>query len=150
MVCLLAQEFSVPDIVSVVHDEENMGLFERIGVNTMENPQRLIAEYLHRAVKRPSIVDFMRVGEGAPIAGRTMQEAGLIGEDLLVIAIERKGTDDPITPPGVHPGGAGGPVYGLLRPGGDARGDRRVRPLRGPRRRRGARPTSRRRERAVR
>ena len=71
----------------------------------MENPQRLIAEYLYRAVKRPSIVDFMcigehaevseiRVGEDAPIVGKTMEEAteeGLLGEDLLVVAIERNG-----------------------------------------------------------
>ncbi|WP_049947582.1 potassium channel family protein [Candidatus Halobonum tyrrellensis] len=114
MVCLLAQELDVPNIVSVVHDEEHMGLFRRIGVNTMENPQRLIAEYLYRAVKRPSIVDFMRIGEHAevfeirigdeaPIAGKTIQEAtdeGLIGRDLLVVAIERSGANDPITPRG--------------------------------------------------
>ena len=80
----------------------------------MENPQRLIAEYLYRAVKRPSVVDFMRigehaeafeirVGENAPIAGKTMQEAtdeGLIDEDLLVVAIERNGAGDPIIPRG--------------------------------------------------
>ncbi len=36
-----------------------------IGVNTMQNPQRLIAEYLYRAVKRPSIEDFMRIGDHA-------------------------------------------------------------------------------------
>lgn len=67
MVCLLAQELSVPHIVSVVHNPEHMDRFERIGVNTMENPQSLIAEYLYRAVKRPSIVDFMHIGEEAEV-----------------------------------------------------------------------------------
>jgi trk system potassium uptake protein TrkA len=114
MVCLLAQELEVPRIVSVVHNPEHLPLFERIGVHSMENPQRLIAGHLYRAVKRPSIVDYMRVGdtaevfeitveEGAPVAGRTLLEAddeGLLAEDMLVVAIDRNGEGDPITPRG--------------------------------------------------
>ncbi|MGQ4554718.1 NAD-binding protein [Halobellus sp. GM3] len=114
MVCLLSKELEIPDIVSVVHNPEHMALYRQIGVNTMENPQRLIAEYLYRAVKRPSIVDYMRIGEeaevfeirvdeSAPIAGMTIQgaaEAGQIESDMLVVAIERNGRGDPITPRG--------------------------------------------------
>jgi trk system potassium uptake protein TrkA len=114
MVCLLAQELSVPHIVSVVHNPEHMDLFERIGVNTMENPQSLIAEYLYRAVKRPSVVDFMHIGEeaevfeivvkpDATIIGKTLQEAnqqGIIGEEMLIVAIERESAERPITPRG--------------------------------------------------
>jgi trk system potassium uptake protein TrkA len=114
MVCLLGQELDVPDIVSVVHNPEHRNLFRQIGVNTMQNPQSLIAEYLYRAVKRPSIVDFMRVGDeaevfeitvgdDAPIAGKTLGEAdaeGLIGADTLIVAIERDGEGKPITPRG--------------------------------------------------
>jgi len=114
MVCLLAQELDVPEVVSVVHNPEHMGLFRQIGVNTMQNPQRLIAEYLYRAVKRPSIVDFMRIGEQAevfeitveqraPIAGKTLQganDAGLLDAEMLIVAIEREGESEPITPRG--------------------------------------------------
>mgnify|MGYP000577922232 CR=1 FL=1 len=114
MVCLLAQEFDVPNIVSVVHSPRHMALFERIGVNVMQNPQRLIAEYLYRSVERPSIIDYMRIGEhaevfeidvdeNAPIAGKTLEEAndaGLLTEEVLIVAIERPSTEDPITPRG--------------------------------------------------
>jgi trk system potassium uptake protein TrkA len=114
MVSLLAQELDVPDIVSVVNNPEHMSLYRQIGVNTMENPQRLIAEYLYRAVRRPSIVDFMRIGdeaevfeitvqESAPIAGKTLIEAnetGLLDEEMLIVAIERDGEGHPITPRG--------------------------------------------------
>ncbi|WP_256290692.1 potassium channel family protein [Halobellus inordinatus] len=114
MTCLLAKEFEIPAILSVVHNPEHMGLFKQIGVNTMENPQQLIAEYLYRAVARPAIVDYMRIGENAevfeievteeaPIAGKTLQEAtqeGLITAEMLVVAIEREGDDQPITPRG--------------------------------------------------
>ena len=114
MICLLAQEMEIPAIVSVVHNPEHMNLFRQIGVNTMENPQRLIAESLFRSVDRPSIVDYMRVGdvaevfeitvaEDAPIAGLTLIEAdqqGLLDEDTLVVAIEREEADSPITPRG--------------------------------------------------
>lgn len=114
MVCLLAAELEVPSVVSVVHNPQHMEIFERIGANTIENPQRLIAEYLYRAVKRPTIVDYMRIGEraevfeidvgpDAPIAGQTLQEAGddgLLGDDVLIVAIERDGEGEPITPRG--------------------------------------------------
>ncbi len=113
MVCLLAQEFDVPNILSVVHNPEHMSLFRQIGVNTMENPQELIAEHLYRSVARPAIVDYMRINEeaevfeitvadDAPIVGKTLQEAaaGDLSDDILVVAIEREGTDKPITPRG--------------------------------------------------
>ena len=114
MTCLLAKEFEIPAILSVVHNPEHMNLFRQIGVNTMENPQQLIAEYLYRAVARPAIVDYMRIGdeaevfeitvtEEAPIAGKTLKEAaqlGLLTDKLLVVAIEREGNDHPITPRG--------------------------------------------------
>lgn len=121
MVSLLAKELDVPHIVSVVHNPDHMNLFSRIGVNTMQNPQRLIAEYLYRAVKRPTIVDYMRigdeaevfeirVGEGATMVGKTIQEAAqedLLEDDMLIVAIEREGSDHPITPRGnteIHAG----------------------------------------------
>lgn len=114
MICLLAKELDIPAIVSVVHNPEHMSVFSQIGVNTMENPQRLIAESLFRSVDRPSIVDYMRVGdvaevfeitvaEGAPVADLTLIEAdeeGLLDEDTLVVAIERNGAEAPITPRG--------------------------------------------------
>ncbi|QLD90311.1 TrkA family potassium uptake protein [Natronomonas salina] len=114
MVCLLAKELEIPAVVSVVHNPQHMALFEQIGVNTMENPQQLIAEYLYRAVARPAIVDYLRIGEqaevfeitvteNAPIVGKTLHEAaeeGLLPKDVLVVAIEREGQDPPLTPQG--------------------------------------------------
>jgi len=121
MVSLLAQEFDVPEILTVVRNPEHIPLFERIGVHTMENPQRLIAEHLFRAIRRPSIVDYMRiseeaevfeitVAENAPIAGETLESAGaaeLFDEEVLIVALERQGEDEPITPRGntqIEPG----------------------------------------------
>ena len=114
MVCLLAQEFEIPSITSVVHDAEHMSLFRQIGVNTIENPQQLIAGHLYRAVARPAIVDYMRIGEeaevfeitvteDAPIAGKTLTEAGeanILSDDVLIVAIEHEDDDRPQTPRG--------------------------------------------------
>jgi trk system potassium uptake protein TrkA len=111
---LLAQELEIPAIVSVVHNPEHMNLFRQIGVNTIENPQQLIAGHLYRAVARPAIVDYMRIGdeaevfeitvtEDAPIAGKTLTEAGdegLLSDDVLIVAIGRESEDDPLTPRG--------------------------------------------------
>lgn len=114
MVCLLAQELEVETVVSVVHDPAHMDIFRRVGATTIENPQRLIAEYLYQSVKRPAISDFMRVGEEAaifeitvnetaPITGMTLIEAAendLIGDEMLIVALEREGLGDPIVPSG--------------------------------------------------
>lgn len=114
MICLLANEIEIPTVVSVVHSPDHMDVFRQIGVHTIENPQELIAEYLFRAVERPAIIDFMQlsdnaevfeiaVAEDAPIAGKTLQEAdseGLLGEDMLIVAVEQPGDEPPITPKG--------------------------------------------------
>ncbi|MFQ3294518.1 MAG: trk system potassium uptake protein TrkA [Halobacteriales archaeon] len=114
MICMLADEFDVPGIVSVVHNPDHMNVFRQIGVHTIENPQQLIAEYLYRAASRPAIVDFMRISkeaevfeitvtEDAPIAGKTLSEAGeagLLSEDVLIVAIDRSGREKPLTPRG--------------------------------------------------
>jgi trk system potassium uptake protein TrkA len=114
MVCLLAKEFDVPTVTSVVHNAEHMDLFRQIGANTIENPQQLIAGYLYRAVARPAIIDYMRIGEkaeifeirvteDAPIAGKTLAEAGeenFLSDDVLIVAVERERNSKPQTPRG--------------------------------------------------
>lgn len=114
MTCLLAKELEIPSVMSVVHTLGHVGLSRRIGVNTMENPQRLIAEYLYRAVARPAIVDCMRIGEeaevfeitvaeGGPTPGKRLIEATdaeLIPSDVLIVVLEREGENSPITPRG--------------------------------------------------
>ncbi|MFC4448994.1 potassium channel family protein [Halorussus aquaticus] len=103
MVMLLARELEIPSQVSVVHDPEHMSLFRRLGVNALENPEQLIAEYLYRAVQRPSIKDFMHlsgdaeifeitVGEDSAITGRSLaaaDENDVLPDDVRVVAIER-------------------------------------------------------------
>ena len=112
MVLLLARELGIPSLVSVVQNPEHMGLFRQIGANVLENPQRLIGEYLVRAVQRPSVKDFMSLAGTAEVfeititqesalAGTTLAEAGNAGhipEGVLIIAIQRN--DEIITPRG--------------------------------------------------
>ena len=114
MICLLAKELEIPTVTSVVHSAEHMNLFKQIDVNTIENPQQLIAGYLYRAVARPAIVDHMQIGEeaevfeiavteDAPIAGKTLDEAGeqdLLPDDVLIVAIDREDESRPLTPRG--------------------------------------------------
>jgi trk system potassium uptake protein TrkA len=112
MVMLLAQEHDVPSLVSVVRDPKHDDIFEKIGVNVIENPQRLIADYLYHSVRYPEVKDFMDIGkqtelvqitvdEDAPVAGvdlTTARRDGLITEDTVVVAVNRG--DDILTPKG--------------------------------------------------
>lgn len=102
MVMMLGGEFDIPTLVSVVHNPRHMPFFEKISATGMANPQEVIADRLLSAVERPSIVDFLEIGddaevfevlvdEGSPIAGMSLEEAdsGLIPPDSLVVAIKR-------------------------------------------------------------
>ncbi|AGB31736.1 TrkA domain-containing protein [Natrinema pellirubrum DSM 15624] len=108
MVLMLARDMGCQTLVSVVHEETNIPLFEQLGATIIENPQRLIAEYLFRGIQDPGIQDFMHVGdadsdaevfelvveEGAPIIGKTLEEAdvaGLLPPSMIVVAVERDG-----------------------------------------------------------
>ncbi|WP_339103421.1 TrkA family potassium uptake protein [Haloterrigena salinisoli] len=105
MVMLLAQEHDVPNLVSVVHDPENLPVFEKIGVNLIENPQRLIADYLYHSVRYPGVSDFvdldeetelveLTVTEDAPMNGQRLEtaiETGSLPDGCLVVALQRDG-----------------------------------------------------------
>ncbi|MCU4742608.1 TrkA family potassium uptake protein [Natrialbaceae archaeon A-arb3/5] len=103
MVMLLAQEHDVPNLVSVVHDPENLPIFEKIGVTLIENPQRLIADYLYHSVRYPGVSDFidldddtelveLTVTEDAPMSGQLLEsanESGTLPDGCLVVALKR-------------------------------------------------------------
>ncbi|WP_049923501.1 potassium channel family protein [Halopiger djelfimassiliensis] len=105
MVMLLAQEHDVPNLVSVVHDPDNIPVFEKIGVTLIENPQRLIADYLYHSVRYPGVSDFvdlddetelveLTVTETAPMSGQRLSnatESGALPDGCLVVALERDG-----------------------------------------------------------
>ncbi|MFC6906591.1 TrkA family potassium uptake protein [Halalkalicoccus tibetensis] len=105
MVMLLAQEHGVPSLVSVVHDPEHLPVFEKIGVNLMETPQRLIADHLYHSVRYPDVHDFIEledgtelieltVSENADMAGRSLnaaKEGDVLPDGCLVVALSRDG-----------------------------------------------------------
>ncbi|WP_247730827.1 potassium channel family protein [Halovivax limisalsi] len=106
MVMLLAEEHGVPNLVSVVHDPDNLPVFEKIGATLIENPQHLIADHLYHSVRYPNVSDFIEldpttelieltVTEDAPMSGvrlNTALESGALPEGALVVALERNGT----------------------------------------------------------
>lgn len=102
MTMLLAQEHGVANLLSVVHEPQHLPVFEKIGVNVIENPQRLVAENLYNAVQYPRVGDFVEitdetdlleltVDEGVPVAGLSLAEAkqsGALPAGVLVVAVE--------------------------------------------------------------
>ena len=115
MVLMLARDLGCETLVSVVHDRANISMFRELGATIIENPQRLIAEYLFRGTYNPGVQDFMHVGDadsdaevfeisvskGASIVGETLEEADVAGylpPSMVVVAVERDG--DVIIPRG--------------------------------------------------
>lgn len=110
MVMLLAQEHDVPNLLSVVHEPAHLPIFQKIGVNVIENPQRLIAEYLYHSVQYPGVSDFIELADGtelielaveerSPVTGQTLADAkasGDLPDECLVVALKR---DNELHPP---------------------------------------------------
>jgi trk system potassium uptake protein TrkA len=99
LVMSLAKNMGVRSLVSVVNQEESKPMFMEKGTNIIGNPDALTAEYLYRAVRRPSIKDFMPLGGQAEIfkislspksklVGKTLGEIKL-PKRVLIVAIER-------------------------------------------------------------
>lgn len=105
--CLLGQELGIGKTASVINNGENRHLFQQFGIITIGNPHQLIAEHFYSSVTHPSISNRqpfgdtteileIQVGENAPIASCTIAEAATsryLGDDVMVIAVHREGTE---------------------------------------------------------
>lgn len=103
MVVMLGREMGGAQLFSSIGNPSHETLFENLGVHRVENPHRLSGTQFYRAVQRPQVRDFMELGNsaeiveimlevGAPLAGKTLQEAGqekLLLDDVIVVAINR-------------------------------------------------------------
>jgi len=103
MVVSIAVDLGVRSIVSVVNDKEHADFFRNLGANVMENPEDVVAHHLYNAVKRPSVMDFtllpqgaqifrLQVGAESPLVDRTIAESRqreTIPATMRIIAVVR-------------------------------------------------------------
>ncbi|GEM_PF-52722 len=101
MVVSLARNMGVENLVSVVNQPESQPIFYEKNVSVVGDPDKIMAEYLYKALRRPTMEDFMHIGENAEIfkvslckesllCGKTLKKSHL-PDKVLVVAIERKG-----------------------------------------------------------
>ena len=55
--CLFGQELGIDTAVSVINNAEHSHLFKQFGIQTVEDPYRLIAEQFYTSVTHPSIIE---------------------------------------------------------------------------------------------
>ncbi len=100
MIVSLAKNMNVPMLISVVNKEEAKPMFEEKKVNIVKNPDDLMAEYLYKSLKHPTVDDFMHVGENAEMftlplsmkskfSGKSIKKIKL-PKKCLIVAIERE------------------------------------------------------------
>jgi len=101
LVISLAKAMGVKSLVSLVRNEESKPMFLEKGVNIVGNPSAITAEYLYKAIRYPSVKNFMSLGNkaeifkidvrpGAKIVGKSISEVKLPSK-VSIIAIERDG-----------------------------------------------------------
>jgi trk system potassium uptake protein TrkA len=105
MVVSIAVDLGVQSIVSVVNDKEHADFFRNLGANVMENPEDVVAHHLYNAVKRPNVMDFtllpegaqifrLQVGADSPLVDRTITESvqrETVPDSMRILAIVRDG-----------------------------------------------------------
>lgn len=105
MVVSIAVDLGVQSIVSVVNDKEHADFFRNLGANVMENPEDVVAHHLYNAVKRPNVMDFtllpegaqifrLQVGADSPLVDRTISESvqrETVPDSMRILAIVRDG-----------------------------------------------------------
>lgn len=100
MTALVGKELDIKNIISVVNQQDHVGMFRRIGVNVEENPDMAVAQSLRRSIIRPSVKEHLSVAGGkAEIFEITVAESSKaankaisslpLSKDALIIAIER-------------------------------------------------------------
>jgi trk system potassium uptake protein TrkA len=104
------KELEIKSLISIVNQPEHIILFKRYGVNTIENPSLILAEYLYRLLQKPLLQDFMSIGDGkaeileliisdtATVVGKSLEILKLAQRDIIVISIVRD--DELILPKG--------------------------------------------------
>ena len=75
MVMLNAKDFEIPSLISLVNHTSHVRYFRELGVNVIGDPDELIAEYLYRAMKKPSIKNYMKLTKGAEVFEITVTSA---------------------------------------------------------------------------
>jgi trk system potassium uptake protein TrkA len=99
MVCSLAKNKGVKNLVSVVNQDESKPMYMEKGVKMVKSHKVVMAEHLYKSIKHPNVEEYMNVGKHAeifrlPIAknsklsGKKIKEVGLPKKSLIV-AIER-------------------------------------------------------------
>lgn len=100
MAMLLGQEAGVATLTSTVNQPGHVGLFRRLGVRVLADPERLVAQHLLDITLLPEASDVttlrggqqiieLRLEADSPLAGQTPEQieaAGVIDETLEIIA----------------------------------------------------------------
>jgi len=106
LIMSIAKEMGIELLVSSVAEENHIHLFDKMGVGTVESPDKLNAQHLYYTVKNPSVKDFLDLGGDVEIIkfevsaeskskGKTIEELEK-SEELLKntrIVVIRRGED---------------------------------------------------------
>ncbi len=103
MAMFLGAERGIKTLVSVVNEKEHQGLFERLGVHVLVDPEVIVAQHLYGVLTQPSFEDVVTLPgggqvfqitakEGSPLVGTALAEAGkkgLLPEGVLILLVRR-------------------------------------------------------------
>lgn len=103
MAMFLGSEHQIDTLISIVNEPDHRGMFERLGVEVLVDPEAIIARYLYKLLASHRLEETISLPEGETIFETTITEdsrlvnttAGearrreLIGEDMVIVLLKR-------------------------------------------------------------
>jgi trk system potassium uptake protein TrkA len=107
MAMVLAREAGVEARISIVNEPGHRRLFERLGVQVLEDPEEILARHLYGLIQHPQMNEFfplpggklafeITIGTTARVAGKTVSELRseeILPDGMFVLTIHRPDDD---------------------------------------------------------
>jgi trk system potassium uptake protein TrkA len=105
MAMVLGRDAEIATLVTIVNDQSHAGLFRRLGVHVLLDPEAIVAQHLYGILCRPEVEDSValpggglafeiELGAGGSLAGRTLAEIqaeDLLPDDVRIVWVRENG-----------------------------------------------------------
>lgn len=101
LACMLVKDFNHPKVIARVSNPKHLEAFKRVGVDSVINPELIVANYLERLIIRPMVTDLTILGKGdAELLDFKLESGDYVGkkigdispsDDFTIVAVYENG-----------------------------------------------------------
>jgi len=83
LACMLVKDFNHPKVIARVSNPKHLEAFKRVGVDSVINPELIVANYLEKLIIRPMVTDLTVLGKGdAELLDFKLESGDYVGKKI--------------------------------------------------------------------